>query len=137
MTSRHSLPQALSRRDGKGLNYKQLDLKLPSGCDLRLQSWREEVEMCALSQLLSTWEGGRSTPLKNLSPVWACAFHEGLVCGCMAGRASSPQRTPTQHRLTECLLRVGFLPGKGHSVVTKMDQAPGLTELMSWKGEIK
>lgn len=95
--------------------------------------------MCAqpAAQYLRGWRG-RGTPLKNLSPAWACAFHEGLVCGCMGwGWASSPQLTPTQQRLTECLLRVGFLPGTGRSVVTKMDQVPGLTELMSWKGEIK
>lgn len=73
-TLRHSVPQALSRRGGKRLNYRRLDFKSPSGGDLRLQSWREEADMSVLSQPVSTWEGcGAPT-------AWVCAFHEGPVC---------------------------------------------------------
>lgn len=35
----HSLPEVLSIRDRKGFNYRQVDLKSPSGGDLRLQFW--------------------------------------------------------------------------------------------------
>lgn len=119
---KHSLPQALSRRDGKDFNYRQLDLKSPSGDDLRLQSWLEEQGVCVLSQLASAWVGG--TKVKNLSPAWTCACHEGPVWG---WGAASTQLISTQQRLTECLLRVRFLLGMGDSVVNK---APGLTNLM-------
>ena len=60
---KHSLPQALRKRDSKGFNYRQLDFKSPSGGDLRLQSWREEVEVCVLSQLASAWVGGTKVVL--------------------------------------------------------------------------
>ena len=54
MTLRHSLPQALSRRDGKGLNYKQLDLKLNAFAKKILNISRTELatekyELCKWS----------------------------------------------------------------------------------------
>lgn len=124
---KHSLPQALSGRNGKGFNYRQLDLKSPSGGDLRLQSWREELEMCVLGQLVSAWVGGlRGTQLKNLSLTWACTFYEGL----WGPGAVNTQLIPTQQRYTECPLCVRFLLGMGDSVVNEMDNGLGLTKLM-------
>lgn len=117
-------------------------------------SWREEVEMCVLSQY---FDGRRGFLIKKSEPARACAFHKtiksqsglhsAVLCKELSmetsfvatGQLSTPRlpcgNSLSSHplsRASECLLCVKLVLGTEDLVVNQVDRVPGVTELMIW-----
>lgn len=94
----------IEQKGRMGFNCRQLDLKLRRGDDLRLQSWLEEVEMCVLSQLVSTSWVGRGHLGKESEPNMGLSFHEGPVwapfCYCLPSACHGQETALATGRLS-------------------------------------
>ena len=69
--------------------------------------------VCSASCSVLGRGGSRDTALKNLSPAWACAFHEGLVCGCMGGGLQAHSSAPLSRDSPSASSVSGFFQARG------------------------